>query len=87
MNVNGSKRMNMKVYEAILRYMNVYEGTWMYMSRPVARIFHWVGGGGGGAYLKNRDQIIINEFYAMQLPKTHETEFQPTVIKLKSGDF
>ena len=46
-----------------------------------------LGGGGGGAYLKNRDQIIINEFYAMQLPKTHETEFQPTVIKLKSGDF
>ena len=44
-------------------------------------------GGGRGAYLKNRDQIIINEFYAMQLPKTHETEFQPTVIKLKSGDF
>ena len=44
-------------------------------------------GGRGGAYLKNRDQIIINEFYALQLPKTHETEFQPTVIKLKSGEF
>ena len=34
--------------------------------------------GGGGAYIKTRNQIIINELYAIQLLKTHEAEFQPT---------
>ena len=29
MNLNGSRLVYFKVYEAILRYMNVYEGEWM----------------------------------------------------------
>ena len=41
--------------------------------------FSWSEGkGGGGAYIKTRNQIIINELYATQLLKTHEAEFQPT---------
>ena len=32
MNVNGSKWMYMKVYEAIWWYMNAYEGVRVYMS-------------------------------------------------------
>ena len=28
MSVNGSKRVYMKVYEAIIWYMNVYENVW-----------------------------------------------------------
>ena len=44
-----------------------------------------MGGGGRGAYLKNRDQIINVCIYAMKFPKTHGAECPTYGLLAKIG--
>ena len=70
-----------RLHNAILQYVTVhcvpkFTSCHNVIIRPVARIFFFLGGGGGCVPQEPGPNILMFEWYAMQVPKTDRAEWR-----------